>query len=718
MPNFQAILDAWPSPAATLDCDLTITACNVAYEDVTFRDKVSMLGRSIFEIFPGSDRPQCEVLQNSFLRVLKNKKPDHISNFCYDLNTPVNSRFGDLRWTVTNIPLISPAGEIAGILHCPLNITALTKTHGEPDNGPLDHAHSVVRDTSSTQDVEGNSLHHLFQQAPGFVCILHGPQHVYEFANDAYYQLVGHRKIIGKVLAEVLPEVVSQGFLEKLDRVYRTGEPFIGRALPIDLQRISGGSLEQRYIDLIYQPIFDEDRQVTGIFVQGHDVSEAYFLAKEIAYQASHDCLTGIANRREFSRLTEDIGGPGPHALLYMDIDHFKIVNDRCGHAAGDILLQEVTSVLESQTIKSDILARLGGDEFALVRQNCNAEKAVELAHHLRKAIKSINFIWQGRRYSITLSVGVANFGEVAGVDYETALGLADAACFLAKEKGRDRVKLNRPTDEEIWKQLSDMDNVTRLQEAIKDDRIVLYGQRIFHLGASDSEQAYYEILSRLRNEAGELIGPGAFIPAAERFGMIEDLDRHVVTKSFAHLDSLDENLRSSVCYFINISGITLSSPTFFSFIERLLSDYPAVLTPQICFEVTETAAISDIRRSAVAMQKLAEYGFRFALDDFGSGMASFAYLQELPVQFVKIDGEFVKTVAANPASAIIVESVAKIGACMEIRTIAESIESATMLRKLQPLGVHYGQGYALHEPEDLDTAIRSNHELSFAHVG
>jgi len=565
----------------------------------------------------------------------------------------------------------------------------------------------MTSESPDTHLVERKRLQQLFQQAPGFICVLQGPQHVFELANDAYYQLVGHRHIIGRPVAEVLPEVVKQGYIEKLDRVYQTGEVFIGRAMPLQVRREAGALPEQKYIDLIYQPIFDVGRNVTGIFVQGSDVTEAYTLAREIAFQAAHDSLTGLLNRREFARLTERIDGPGPHALLYMDLDHFKIVNDRCGHAAGDSLLQHVATTLKTVAGENEVLARLGGDEFALLLRNCTSDKAVALAHELRSAVRAIDFIWRGRRYCVTLSVGVATFSGSDGTSFEAALGLADAACFLAKERGRDRVKVAFPSDEDMWTQLSDMDNVTRLKEAIREDRIVLFGQRIYPLQGGDNHGArFFEILSRIRDVDGGLILPAGFIPAAERFGLIEELDRHIIAKAFAHLAGLDPKCRKSICYFVNLSGVTLSSATFPTFIESLVSAYPKVDASHICFEVTETAALSDTRRSADAMRKLASYGFRFALDDFGSGMASFSYLQLLPVQYVKIDGEFIKSVDTNPASAIIVEAVAKLAECMKIHTIAESIESEGALPVLRSLGVQYGQGYALHEPVALDLAI------------
>ncbi|MCG6116161.1 MAG: EAL domain-containing protein [Mesorhizobium sp.] len=552
------------------------------------------------------------------------------------------------------------------------------------------------------QQVERERLQQLFQQAPGFICVLRGPSHVYEIANDAYYQLVGHRKIMGQALAEVLPEVVCQGFLDILDRVFQTGEPFVGRALPIQLQRVAEGEMEQRYIDLIYQPILHSNGSVTGIFVQGNDVTEAHLLAQKVTYQAAHDSLTGLCNRREFSRQTEQATGAGPHALLYMDIDHFKIVNDRCGHAAGDELLLEVTRTVKENCEEGDVLARLGGDEFALLRPGCGSKEAVALAEVMSKAVKGINFVWHGKRYGITLSVGVACFGDAEGVPFEQALGLADSACFLAKDKGRNRVQLSTSSDEEVVLKQRDMDDFTRLKQALADDRIELHVQKIVSFGAKRNEPPFLEVLARLRDLDGTLVQPSSFIPAAERFGLIEELDRHIVRKAFSSLQSLRLADRQKV-YFVNLSGVTLSSPCFPAFIDKLLIAFPAVEPAQICFEVTETVAVANVRRIAESMRRLTERGFRFALDDFGSGMASFAYLRHLPAQFVKIDGEFVQSILEDTTNAVIVESVIRVAQSMNMLTIAEYVENDALISTLNEMGVDYGQGFALHRPEPIE---------------
>lgn len=546
-------------------------------------------------------------------------------------------------------------------------------------------------------------LNRLFEQAPGFLCLMRGPEHRFELANKAYLQLVGHKEIIGRRVVDVMPELVSQGILDKLDAVYKTGVPFNGRAVPVQLKRMSESQTEQCYLDFIYQPIRDDAGNVTGILTQGNDVTEAFLLAQDVTYQAAHDSLTGLYNRREFGRQMQAGSEPGSHALFYMDLDQFKIVNDCCGHGAGDMLLINVASALQAECRDDDLLARLGGDEFALVRRDCGSEEATKLANDLREAVKEIVFDWKGQRYTVTLSVGVVIFGDDESLNIGTALGLADAACFLAKEKGRNRVQMSRAIDGEVTFQRLEMNNATRLADAMREGRILLYKQEIVGLQCDQAEQQrFFEVLARLRENDGTIISPAGFIPAAERFGMIEELDRHIVCKTFAHVDEHAPREQLQICYFINLSSITLSSPDFPRFIETALTAYPAVRTSQICFEVTETAAMSNVNRTAEAMRELVAKGFRFALDDFGSGMASFAYLSHLPVQFVKIDGEFVRAIIKRPADGVIVEAVAKVAQAMNIQTIAESVEYDELLPLLKSLGIDYGQGYTIHRPEPI----------------
>ncbi|MFT0546232.1 EAL domain-containing protein [Allopusillimonas ginsengisoli] len=280
---------------------------------------------------------------------------------------------------------------------------------------------------------------------------------------------------------------------------------------------------------------------------------------------------------------------------------------------------------------------------------------------------------------------------------------MADVACFLAKEKGRNRVQVSRASDLEITQRHQDMDWADRIKDCLREDRIVLHSQRFTAMQAHHQDGfECCEVLTRLLDTEGNLVFPGAFIPAAERFGLIEELDRHIIRKAFAKLHSLSASQRAKTRYFINVSGITLGTPGFSAYIELMLTEYVDVRPCNVCFEVTETAAISDLAHTASNVRQLVGQGFSFALDDFGSGMSSFSYLEQLPVQYIKIDGEFVKGILTRPAGAAIVEAVVKVARAMDILTVAESVEFPELLPHLREIGIDYGQGFALHRPEPL----------------
>ncbi|MFN7102109.1 MAG: diguanylate cyclase [Pseudorhizobium sp.] len=404
--NIRSAFEAVPTPAAVLGCNLVLQSCNKAYAHLAQTEEARLVGRPLFEIFPGKNRQQRELLAASFDRVIASGEPDLLVALPYSVCDAEEGGFAVRFWSVSNIPLFDEAGTMQAILHCP---TELTWRRSRDDAGSITAVDGSLcpQEIQHALNTERERFRQLFQQAPGFICVLHGPEHVYELANDAYERLVGQREIIGRPLSHVLPEVVAQGVLTKLDRVYATGEPYIGRAVSVQLQRSAGGELEERFIDLIFQPMIDRHGKISGIFVQGNDVTEAAELAREVSHQAQHDPLTSLFNRRGFSRRTNGIKGPGPNALLYMDIDHFKIVNDRCSHAAGDSLLLHVAQRLKEECSVDDVLARLGGDEFALLRPNCGLEEALQLAGRLREAVKEINFVWLGRSYRVTLSWGL-----------------------------------------------------------------------------------------------------------------------------------------------------------------------------------------------------------------------------------------------------------------------------------------------------------------------
>jgi len=748
--RFRQIFEQSPTPYLLLAPDFTIQACNAAYERHIGRLPGGRVGKPLFEVFPVADSVQRERLQASLVwrfRERRRRLPLEQHHPVAYVATEAEAADPERYWTLTAIPLANEQGRIDALLCHPANLAELVRPPlpGQASLAParLDAVDGMPwrHGIDELRLPERHYLQQLFQQAPGFVCVLRGPRHVFELANEACYRLTGHRHLIGRPVADCLPEIVRQGFVEHLDHVFRTGEPYIGRGLPLALQREPFGVLEQRYIDLVYQPIRESDGKISGIFVQGHDVTEACQLAQELSYQASHDPLTGLLNRREFARLVTalldaDAGRPQdpsaiewltaaqpvpaleaepildgvresrPHVLMYLDLDLFKIINDHCGHGAGDELLRQVSDLLRRHVRSSDILARLGGDEFALVLRRCPRHAAERVANQLRQAVSDLVFIWQGRRYGVSLSVGLAAFGVPLDVPFEMALSQADAACFLAKEKGRNRVQVYRAEDDEAHRQLHDMDWASRLRDCLAEDRVVLYAQRIVGLQGERTASPAWEVLARLREPDGNLVAPSAFIPAAERFGLMPTLDRHIIRKAFAMLQALPEHQRDAARYFINVSGRTLSQDDLPAFVQGLLLEYPLLRPEHICFEVTETAAVSNPALTASAMQHLVDQGFRFALDDFGSGMSSFAYLRQLPVQYVKIDGDFVRHILHAPVDAAMVEAVAKVARLMGIQTVAEFVESIEVLDRLVALGVDYGQGFALHRPQPLAEAM------------
>ena len=766
--RFRQVFEKSPNAYLLLAPDFTILACNEAYERHVGRLREHLVGRPLFDVFPVANPAQRQRLQASLAWVFRERRRHTLPLMRYPVAhvaTLANDDHAGRFWTVTHVPILNAAGEVECILSHPADIAELTRLRRadaeaatpaalDPVAVAASPASQWVSGMQQLSGAERQYLQQLFKQAPGFVCVLQGPQHRVELANDAFYQLIGHRSVQGHELARALPEVVEQGFLAKLDAVLATGQPQVGRAIPLSLQREKEGPLEPRYIDLVFQPIREADDTVSGIFVQGHDVTDAHELAQALAYQAAHDPLTGLLNRREFAARVEamlergpqppaagpsvpeppaadpvvaepfalpqvpvvpmiaegsidvardaNVGTTGRHVLLYFDLDQFKIVNDQWGHAAGDELLRQVAALLQHKVRTTDILARLGGDEFALVLCDCPPDAALRVAQQLRQAIDALVFLWQGQRYGVSLSVGLVAFGPALGLGFELALSHADAACFLAKEKGRNRIQVFHPADDELHRRHREMGWVARLHDCLAQDRVVLYAQRIVPMQPGLGAELTWELLARLQEPDGSLVLPAAFIPAAERFGLMPALDRHILRKVFAHLHHLPAPLRKSTRYFVNVSGSTLNQEDLPRFVQSLLATYPRVLPQQVCFEVTETAAVSNLAATACAMQQLVDQGFRFALDDFGSGMASFAYLRQLPVQYVKIDGEFVRDILSDPVDDAMVQAVAKVARTMGIQTVAEFVESRAIQERLLALGVDYGQGFGLDYPRPL----------------
>lgn len=447
-------------------------------------------------------------------------------------------------------------------------------------------------------------------------------------------------------------------------------------------------------------PIRDREQVMIGAVLVFRDVSKSRSLAVQLSHQASHDPLTGLVNRREFERrlqraLEAAAGQERHYSVLYMDLDQFKIVNDTCGHGAGDDLLRQVTVLLQPLLRESDTLARLGGDEFGALLENCTPDAAAQIADKLRQTICDFHFVWRDRMFYIGVSIGIVNFNS-ALLSLEEVLSAADSACYLAKEHGRNRLHVYHPEDDELVQRHGQMEWTGRIQRAFHEDRLRLYRQRITAIGGDDGGE-HHELLLRMVGENGEIIPPMAFIPAAERYGLMPEIDRWVIRTAFARCAELSAAADGGPVPMlsINLSGASLNDGKFLDFVCRQFREF-GIPFGGICFEITETTAIANLNKAIHFMRELRQLGCRFSLDDFGSGMSSFAYLKHLPVDFLKIDGGFVADIAHNPIDRAMVAAIHHVGHVMGIRTVAEGVENDATLAELRAIGVDYVQGYAV----------------------
>ena len=443
-----------------------------------------------------------------------------------------------------------------------------------------------------------------------------------------------------------------------------------------------------------------------------HDVSRARKMAKQLSYQASHDDLTGLFNRREFERrlgktVSEVESGRVGHALCYMDLDQFKIVNDTCGHIAGDELLRQFAAILHEKIRDTDTVARLGGDEFGVLFERCDIEVARRIAESLLSRVREFRFIWDDHAFDVGVSIGLVSITscEQSVTDIMSA---ADVACYAAKEAGRNLVNVYRLDDRELSQRHGEMRWVSRLGRALDENRFCLYCQRIVSVTDPTSGVPHYELLIRLLDEEGKLIPPLAFIPAAERYNLMTAIDRWVVRKALETI-SLNASIAPGWLFSINLSGQSLGESNFLKFVIDAF-DKTGIPPEQICFEITETTAMLNLTRAIQFISVLKGMGCRFSLDDFGTGLSSFGYLKALKVDFLKIDGSFVRNIASDSVNRAVVEAANQIGHAMGIQTVAEFVEDDEILRLLRDIGVDFAQGYGVAKPqpmEDLFSGIK-----------
>jgi diguanylate cyclase (GGDEF)-like protein/PAS domain S-box-containing protein len=465
------------------------------------------------------------------------------------------------------------------------------------------------------------------------------------------------------------------------------------------------------YINILSRAFVVEgsDGNVTRLVGTHIDVTEQKKAEAMLSYQSTHDDLTGLLNRREFERIMEQLVTDARenaqcHALCYLDLDQFKVVNDTCGHAAGDEMLKQISLVLQKIVRNSDNLARLGGDEFGILLKNCALEDARRLANSIQTELKDCLLAFKGHSFRASASIGLVPITATT-INSIELLKDADAACYMAKDGGRNRIHVRHETDNDLIKWHSETLWANRIQKAIDENRFCLYGQSIVPL--NNSKAMHYELLIRMQDDEGNLIQPSAFLPAAERYNLMLNLDQWVIKnafETFANNPNFQRNL-SFIC--INLSGQSLANDNFLDFVIQKIHEY-GIDGRSICFEITETAAISNLLKADKFICMLRQFGCLFALDDFGSGFSSFGYLKSLPVDFLKIDGMFVKDMVKDPIDHAMVKYINEIGHVMGIQTIAEFVENDEIKGMLREMNVDYAQGYGIHKPQPLDELLRS----------
>lgn len=453
--------------------------------------------------------------------------------------------------------------------------------------------------------------------------------------------------------------------------------------------------------------IRDRLGHLLGVVTVFRDVTEAHTLSQQLSWQASHDPLTGLINRRQFEKelihalASTRVDDRQEHVLCYLDLDQFKVVNDASGHLAGDELLRQVALLLQRRVRSSDHLARLGGDEFGILLQNCPLSRAEIIANHLREAVQAFRFVWEHRTFSIGVSIGLVGINSTMS-DLPGAMSAADAACYAAKEQGRNRVYVYQLDDVDVTRQRNEREWSVRIRNVLERNQFCLYCQAIVPTQQLRHQRAtHYEILLRMIGEDGQLIPPNAFIPAAERYDLMPQIDRWVVQRFLSYL-STQRQADPSAIYAVNLSGASLNDESFLAFLKQQIQKN-GTIAQQLCFEITETAAIANLTKAVDFITTIRRLGCKFALDDFGSGMSSFGYLKTLPVDYIKIDGKFVQDISTDPAAQAILQSINHIGHVMGLQTIAECVENEATHGCLKQMGVDYVQGFKIGHPRPLE---------------
>jgi diguanylate cyclase (GGDEF)-like protein/PAS domain S-box-containing protein len=690
----KTVLDTIPVRVFWKDLDSVYLGCNKLFaQDAGLSDPGQVVGKTDDELGwqeqAGQYRRDDHVVMETGAPKLNYEEPQTTAD-------------GRMIWRETSkIPLTNEAGQIIGILGTYEDIT-----RNKESAANLQRLNKQVR---------------LLLESTGEGIIGVDTELRCTFVNKAACQQLGYKS----------DELIGGDIFDLLHAYREDGSPFsrddclILRAITEGRSFWSGDEVlwtrtgEPMPVHYSANPITEDD-SVTGAAVVFRNVAEERALARKMDFLASHDPLTGLVNRHEFEqRLQHLLENPGKarfsHVLCYLDLDQFKVVNDTCGHIAGDELLRQLTSVLKSRIRGNDTFARLGGDEFGIIIERSSLGQALNIIEDIRETIREFRFTWESRTFSVGASIGLTAVTEQT-VNVGSAMSEADAACYVAKDSGRNRVHVYQADDADLLQRYGEMQWVTKIQSALEEERLMLVCQPIVAVsevvdqvpGPSVTWRnvSHFEILLRMTDEEGNIIPPGAFIPAAERYNLMPVIDRWVVEHALSWLRHARQALYPGFVCTINLSGNSINDEQFMQFVvdEIERSSLPG---DHICFEITETAAVSNLAQAVQFIRRLKALGCQFALDDFGSGMSSFTYLKNLPVDYLKIDGNFVRDIINDPIDYAMVEAIHQVGQVMNIKTIAEFVENRAILMKLKQIGVDYVQGYGIATPgplAELDT--------------
>ena len=522
-------------------------------------------------------------------------------------------------------------------------------------------------------------------------------------------------------VAEILADVKSQEVIGKNILSVYQGENekqlseingnFIGNStqrslFDFTLTKKDGTQFE---VEHTIAPIIDQDKNILGAVIILRDVTEVRTMEKQLSYQASHDSLTGLINRREFEvRLQHAIRKAqieqASHSICFLDLDKFKIINDTSGHAAGDEFLKQISNTIQSLLRQTDVLARLGGDEFAIILDGCSIHQAKKICNQIIKTIKDTRFSWGKNSFETGASIGIVPITKLT-VSAAEVMSSVDAACYEAKDKGRNRIQVFEPDNAEFVQHQIETSWIQKIKDAIAENSFELYFQELRNINPSYETPRTIELLIRL-NDNGKVIFPDSFIPTAERYNLMPIVDEWVISSAFEFIKKYKEKHNSDIRVAINLSGQSLSEDSVLNLITNKLRKNKSLKKELICFEITETAAIANMSKAIEFIAHVKQMGCKFSLDDFGSGLSSFSYLKNMPVDNIKIDGIFIRDIHTDPVNKIFVESIHKISQTMGIKTTAEYVENEEILNCIKNIGIDYAQGYHIAKPIPVKTLL------------